>query len=62
MTSQERAGKIRALLEERYYCEVKGYDDRVKLIDAALRQLGHEGASPEKRAEKRPTAERATRR
>ena len=54
MTDQERAGKIRALLEERRGYVLRGEQSRVDLVDKALRDMGHEGTPPVKRAETRP--------
>ena len=53
MTEQERAGKIRALLEERRGYEARGEQSRVDLVNKALRDLGAEGVPPVQRAAKR---------
>lgn len=54
MTDEQKADYIKSLLEERRYCERWGQDERVKDIDAELRKVGHESATPAKRAESRP--------
>lgn len=53
MTEQERAGKIRALLEERRGYENRGEQSRVDLVNKSLRDMGAEGAPPAQRAAKR---------
>jgi len=53
MTEQERAGKIRALLEERRGYENRGEQSRVDLVNKALRDMGAEGVPPAQRAAKR---------
>ena len=53
MTEDQRAARIRALIEERRGYELRGEQSRVDLVDKALRDLGAEGAAPVKRAEKR---------
>lgn len=55
MTEEQRAGKIRALVEERRGYVARGLPDRVAQVDAALRELGAEGVAPAQRAEKRPS-------
>ncbi len=55
MTDQERAGKIRALLEERHGYEVRGLTGSVSEVDEQLRLLGAQGATPVKRAAQRVT-------
>ena len=62
MSNEERKAYIAALLRERKSCEVRGLKDRLPLIDKELRRLGHEAAPPEKRAERRPSVSRGTRR
>ena len=52
----ERKDKIGALLRERHYLEQRGEDERVALVDEQLGLLGHEGAPPRKRAERRSRA------
>ncbi len=54
MTDEQKADYITSLLEERRYCERWGQDERVKDIDAELRKVGHQSATPAKRAESRP--------
>ena len=54
MTDEMREARIRALVEERAGYVVRGLDDRVAEVDAALRALGHGAAPKAKRAEKRP--------
>lgn len=54
MTDEQKADYIKSLLEERRYCERWGQDERVKDIDAELRKVGHQSATPAKRAESRP--------
>ena len=56
MTNEQRATYIAALLEERRAAEVNGKPDRVAAINAELVNVGHEGATPAKRAAKRPAA------
>jgi hypothetical protein len=58
MREDQRKSMIRALLEERQMCVVRGKEDRVKEIDFQLKLYGQEGASPAKRAEKRPVSAR----
>lgn len=53
MTEEERAGKIRALLEERRGYEVRGEQSRVDLVNKALRDLGAEGTPPVARSARR---------
>lgn len=64
MTNEQRAAYITALLEEREGCARNGREDRVAAINAELATVGHEGATPAKRATKRPaaTARKATKR
>lgn len=61
MTEQERAGKIRALIEERRGYEARGEQSRVDLVDKSLRDLGAEGTPPAKRAATRVIEPEATR-
>lgn len=56
MTNEQRKTYITALLEERRAAEVNGKPDRVDAINAELALVGHEGATPAKRATKRPAA------
>ena len=72
MTDEERAGTVRALLDELRGCEqrlehakdgddprwLKKCEQRVRDVKAALSRLGADGGAPVKRAEKR--AEPAT--
>lgn len=60
MTSEQRANYIAALLEEKRGYEIKGDAARVADVDAELRAIGHEGATPAARAEKRPRQRKAT--
>lgn len=53
-TNEQRAAQIRALLKERAGYVTRGLEDRVALVDAQLRALGHEAEKPSERAEKRP--------
>ena len=53
MTDQQREAKIAALIRERRGCEMHGKTDRVKAIDAELRNLGVKAGPPVRRAEKR---------
>lgn len=50
-TDEQTKAYIGALLEEK-----RMHPERAKDIDRELRRVGHEAASPEKRAEKRPAA------
>lgn len=61
MTEQEREAKIRGLLEERRGYENRGEQSRVDLVNKALRDMGHEGAAPAKRAATRVIKPAATR-
>lgn len=54
MTNEERTNQITALIHERRLYESAGRTDRVAEVDAELRKLGHEGATPQKRSERRP--------
>jgi|APGre2960657373_1045057.scaffolds.fasta_scaffold41596_2 hypothetical protein len=56
MTNEQRQAYITGLLEERRAAEVNGKPDRVDAINAELALVGHEGATPAKRATKRPAA------
>lgn len=56
MTNEQRQAYIAALLDERRAMEQHGKDDRVAAINAELAAVGHEGATPAKRAAKRPAA------
>jgi hypothetical protein len=56
MTNEERAAYIAAMIEERRGTVARGMDDRTAAIDAELARVGHEGATPAKRAAKRPAA------
>lgn len=56
MTDEERAGKIRALLEERAGYVQRGQSERAAQVDAELARIGHQAAKPVERAEKRPAA------
>lgn len=58
-SNEQVAAKIKALLRERSYCEQRKLPDRLAAIDAELRRLGHEGAAPAKRAERRPAVRKA---
>lgn len=54
MTNEQRQAYITALLDERRACEQNKRADRVAAINAELAKVGHEGATPAKRATKRP--------
>ncbi len=54
MTNEQRQAYIAALLDERRAMEMHGKADRVAAIIAELSAFGHEGATPAKRAAKRP--------
>lgn len=56
MTKNEQGQTIAALLEERRGYVVRGLDDRVALVDAKLREIGHQAAKPSSRAERRPSS------
>jgi hypothetical protein len=53
MSDEERAGKIRALLEERHGYEQRGDTVGVSDVDTQLRLLGAEGTPKAQRAAKR---------
>jgi hypothetical protein len=53
ISDEERAGKIRALLEERAAYEQRGNPTGVAEVDAQLRLLGAEGTPKAQRAAKR---------
>lgn len=59
MTNEQRQAYITALLAERAACEQRGLGERVDAINAELAAVGHEGATPAKRATKRPTTRKA---
>lgn len=56
MTNEQRANYIAGLIHERNVYEKRGNQSGVDEINAELRKLGHEGATPQKRAERRPAA------
>lgn len=56
MTNEQRAAQIKALLHERSVYEKRGNAVGVAEVDDELRKIGHEGATPAKRAERRPSA------
>jgi hypothetical protein len=56
VTDEQRAAKIRALLEERAGYQQRGQTDRAAAVDAELRRLGAAGTPPAKRASTRPAA------
>lgn len=56
MTNEQRAQYITGLLHERAIYEKHGDREGVELVNAQLRQLGHEASTPQKRAERRPAA------
>ena len=56
MTNEQRAETIRALLAERRGYVLYNKPDRIKDVDEQLRALGHDAATPQTRAEKRPRA------
>lgn len=58
MTDEQRAAKIRALIEERRGYEMRGEQSRVDLVDKELRELGAEGVPPARRATRRIQQER----
>lgn len=53
MTDEQRAAKIRALIEEREGYRRRGEQSRVDLVDKALRDLGAQGAPAVERAARR---------
>lgn len=53
---QERRAQVEAVLTERAMYERQGRQDRVAGVNEQLRHLGHEGAPPQKRAERRSRA------
>lgn len=53
MTDDQRAARIRALIEEREGYRRRGEQSRVELVEKALRDLGAEGETPAARAAKR---------
>jgi hypothetical protein len=55
MNENEKAERISSLLAEKRGYEIRGLDDRIAAVDAELRALGAEGATPAKRAAKRPS-------
>lgn len=55
MNQNEKQARIEALIAERRGYEARGLDDRASAVDAELRALGAEGATPAKRAAKRPS-------
>jgi hypothetical protein len=55
MTTEELNKQyIAGLLEERRQHVAAGRDERVELVDAELRRVGHKADKPAKRAERRP--------
>jgi hypothetical protein len=59
MNENEKAEQIAALIRERKGYEIRGLADRVASVDAALREIGAEGATPAKRSAKRPAGKAA---
>jgi hypothetical protein len=59
MTNEQRQTYITGLLDERRAAKVNGKADRVAAITAELARIGHEAATPAKRATKRPTTRKA---
>lgn len=55
MTNEQRSTTIQALIEERRGHVLYNRPDRVKDVDAELRRLGYDAATPAQRAEKRPS-------
>lgn len=56
MTNEQRASLIAALIHERTIYEKRGNTTGVAEVDEQLRAYGHEGTTPQKRAERRPAA------
>lgn len=56
MTNEQRASLIAALIHERTIYEKRGNTTGVNEVNQQLRALGHEGTTPQKRAERRPAA------
>jgi hypothetical protein len=54
VTNEEQAAMVAALVEEKRKFETYGPEERLAQVNAQLAELGAAGASPEKRAEKRP--------
>jgi hypothetical protein len=50
---------IQALLREVEDCERAGRGDRAEMARAELKKFGYKAQTPEKRAEKRPRAQKA---
>lgn len=61
-SNEQREAQIKALLRELEFYVNRDKPDRVKAINAELRRLGHEAATPAARAQKRPSARRAQKR
>jgi len=59
VNDDQKADYIKALLEERAYCERWNETDRVNQINAELRKVGHDAKGPAKRAESRPRAKKS---
>lgn len=59
MTNEQRSSLITALIEERRGYEVRNDEDKMAQVDEELRKMGHEGATPAQRAEKRPARQKA---
>lgn len=60
MEDNEKAERIAALIRERVGYEQRGLTDRVDAVDAELRAIGAEGATPAKRAAKRPSTRKTS--
>lgn len=58
MTKEDREATISALIEERRGYVLRGEEERVALVDAELRRLGHEAKKPSARASRRPSQRR----
>lgn len=58
MTNEQRQAYIVGLLDELRAAEVNGKPERLEAIRAELSRVGHEGATPAKRATKRPAPRR----
>ncbi len=56
MTNEQRAAQIKALLHERTIYEKRGDTTGVNEVNEQLRAYGHDAATPQKRAERRPAA------
>lgn len=54
MTNEQRTNTINALIHERNIYEKRGDQDGVDQVNAELRKLGHDAATPIQRAERRP--------